>query len=197
MVNTHQQHAARIFSILIGTLLFSLFIAHAHASGEQTENHCDYSARLDDPATRNSFLAMKDEMALIAKIRKESLETGRSATTVDESTSFRQLDELSKECIGCHGQKGKMAVREIIEAYYPPVNSAMNAIYATHAIGTDYVAASIKKSGLRDIAELPANMTLINGRIACVTCHNPLSRQKNSLAVDNSGSALCFSCHRY
>jgi predicted CXXCH cytochrome family protein len=73
----------------------------------------------------------------------------------------------------------------------------MSAIYATHAIGTDYVAASIKNGGLRNLEELPATMTLINGRIACVSCHNPLNPQRNSLAVDGNGSTLCFCCHKY
>jgi predicted CXXCH cytochrome family protein len=197
MVNTTQQDASVYFTVLLTVFLLSLFLSSAKASANQKDNHCDYSSQLTEPAALNKFLEMKAEMEFIARIRKESLETGKSDSTPDELASYRLLDEHSKECIGCHRQKGKMAVREIIESYYPPINSAMNAIYATHAIGTDYVAASIRNAGLRPLEDLPATMTLVNGRIACITCHNPLNMQQNSLAVDKQGSTLCFSCHKY
>jgi len=197
MVSTCKQHSLGTLVVFIAVIILSLLTSSTIVSGEQAVNHCEYSSQLDNPVALNKFLAMKAEMELIAHVRREALENGRSGSTPDELTSYRQLDEHSKECINCHAQKGKMAVREIIESYYPPVNSAMSAIYATHAIGTDYVAASMKNGGLRNLEELPPTMTLINGRIACVSCHNPLNPQRNSLAVDGNGSALCFTCHKY
>jgi predicted CXXCH cytochrome family protein len=161
------------------------------------DNRCEYSSRLVDPQARQKHLDMKAEMELVARIRKENLEAGTSRLSPDELVSFRELDEHSKNCISCHEGKGKMAVREIIQAYYPDRGMMMSSIYATHAIGTDYVAASIRNSGLHSIEELPPTMTLASGRIACITCHDPLNQKKNGLAVETGNGALCFACHRF
>lgn len=197
MVNSRKQYpVGRIFVFLAG-FACALFLSCPVVNGDETDNHCDYSSQLVDPEAQNKYRAMKAEMELIARVRKESLEAGTSSSHQDELTSYRQLDEHSRKCIGCHEQKGKMAVREIIEGYYPNRNLAMASIYATHAIGTDYVAASVKNGGLRNVEELPATMTLVSGRIACITCHDPLNPRRNSLAVDTNGGALCFACHQY
>lgn len=175
--------------------LFALSLSVVMA--DETDNHCDYSYQLVDPLARQKHLDMKAEMDLVARIRKESLEAGTSRLNPDQLASFRELDGQSKQCIACHEGKGKMAVREIIQAYYPERNMMMASIYATHGIGTDYVAASVRNNGLHSIEELPPTMTLISGRIGCITCHDPLNQKKNGLAVDSGNGALCFACHRF
>jgi predicted CXXCH cytochrome family protein len=197
MVNSSRQYPVRNIPLILAVVVCSLFLSYTIVIGDETDNHCDYSSQLADPSALNKYRAMKAEMELIARVRKESLEAGTSSSHPDELTSYRQLDEHSRQCIGCHELKGRMAIREIIEGYYPNKNLAMASIYATHAIGTDYVAASIKNGGLRKVEELPTTMTLISGRIACITCHDPLNPRRNSLAVDTNGGALCFACHTY
>jgi len=197
MANFHIQHIFSDLLIILAVLVISLVTSYAVVTADDTDNHCDYSLQLNDPAARNKHLEMKAEMELIARVRKESLEAGTSRSRRDDLTSYRQLDEQSRKCVVCHELKGKMAISEIIEAYYPNSNSTMASIYATHAIGTDYVAASLSNSKLHRLEDLPPTMTLVNGRIACITCHNPLNPKRNSLAVGDSGSAFCFACHEY
>lgn len=183
------------FCLVMAAIAFALSLSAVMA--DETDNHCDFSSRLVEPQARQKHLDMKAEMELVARIRKENLEAGTARLNPEQLASFRELDEQSKQCIGCHEGKGKMAVREIIQAYYPERNMMMSSIYATHAIGTDYVAASLRNSGLHSIEELPPTMTLASGRIGCITCHDPLNMKKNGLAVEAGNGALCFACHRF
>ena len=36
---------------------------------------------------------------------------------------------------------------------------------------------------------------LFNGKLSCVSCHDLKNSTKYNLVMDNSSSALCFSCH--
>ncbi len=160
------------------------------AAGNIDKPACDYPAYLDDPTVKADYLSMKSEMELIARIRMQNQLEGKSA--YDNVGNLRQLDDNSRECINCHERKGESADDDIISGGKHP---GMSAISITHSIGTDYVSASISRQNLRKADELPPAMTLVDGRIACITCHNPLNPQRNNLAVETQGSALCFACH--
>lgn len=152
---------------------------------------CDYQSNLDNPDEMAKYLSMKQEMELIAKIRTNNLEKDDNIWTMGLTNSTRQLDDNSRECIACHERKGKHASSDLNDRNHP----GMSAVSATHAIGTDYISATAIRGNLRRAYELPPGMTLVNGRIACITCHNPLNPQRLSLAVDTTKTSLCFACH--
>jgi hypothetical protein len=130
-------------------------------------------------------------MELIARIRTENLAKDDSIWTLGLTDSSRVLDDNSRECIACHERKGEHASSDLNDRNHP----GMSAISATHAIGTDYISANATRANLRKAYELPPGMTLVNGRIACITCHNLLNPQRFSLAVDTTKTSLCFACH--
>lgn len=56
-----------------------------------------------------------------------------------------------------------------------------------------------------DLSFHPANqviaagtVTLPNGRVECISCHDPhnMTKEKNMLVTSNARSALCLTCHR-
>ncbi len=42
---------------------------------------------------------------------------------------------------------------------------------------------------------LPTAIWLPNGKLSCVSCHEPYKKQHGQLVVTNSGSVLCAQCH--
>ena len=200
MVNGHSvgKVSRRGFKAILASICLLTLVGSAGwtRAGDADQAACDYSGSLKDPSARAKFLAMKAEMELIARIRMESGNAGADSDPSTGNGRERILDPISRECISCHARKGASAVEEITSAPHGSPLAGMTAISATHAIGTDYVKASLTRWNLHKPDELPKTMILVDGRIACITCHNPLNPQRYSLAVDNQGSDLCFACHR-
>ncbi|MBI2525973.1 MAG: cytochrome c3 family protein [Candidatus Rokubacteria bacterium] len=66
-----------------------------------------------------------------------------------------------------------------------------------HPIGMAYDASPLRRAGtLRPSASLAPSIRLEDGRVGCSTCHDLSSSLRSKLVVANTGSALCFACHR-
>jgi predicted CXXCH cytochrome family protein len=48
--------------------------------------------------------------------------------------------------------------------------------------------------GFRDISH--TKVILVNGKVTCISCHNPYKNEENRLVKSNEGSRLCLTCHR-
>jgi predicted CXXCH cytochrome family protein len=48
---------------------------------------------------------------------------------------------------------------------------------------------------LKSLDEMSQYLTLVEGRVSCITCHDPLNTKKNSLRIVGSGNDLCSACH--
>ena len=163
----------------------------SQAGGAECIGGCDFASYLEDSGPRGRYIAMRNEMHRDTEERLQSLERG----VMLESRSSK-LDEMSLNCLGCHGDKSTQASKaRLIKPDAHPA-SAMTLIAASHPIGTDYVKASTIRNNLTGIADLPNTMVFVDGNMSCITCHDPLKRTKNHLAVENGGSMLCFSCHK-
>jgi predicted CXXCH cytochrome family protein len=44
-------------------------------------------------------------------------------------------------------------------------------------------------------ASFNSKMIFVNGRVGCLTCHNPLNPEKSHLVMSDYRSALCLTCH--
>lgn len=104
------------------------------------------------------------------------------------------LDPISIECLGCHdGTLAKMANHRISDGDTQRAKS-IETILGAHPIGMDYDKFSRSKAYVSS-ETLAADIILINGQVGCVSCHNLLKKSYKYLAIDNSRSGLCFSCH--
>lgn len=104
------------------------------------------------------------------------------------------IDPVSMECISCHdGTIAKVTNHRISEGNTNRVKS-IETIKGAHPIGMDYDKFRWDKTYV-PAENLAADIILIDGRVGCASCHNLLGRNDKYLAVDNSKSSLCFSCH--
>jgi predicted CXXCH cytochrome family protein len=59
----------------------------------------------------------------------------------------------------------------------------------------DYASYAAFGRGYRPASMLDPKMVLVNGKVGCLTCHNPLNPERNHLVMSDHRSALCLSCH--
>jgi predicted CXXCH cytochrome family protein len=87
----------------------------------------------------------------------------------------RDIPRLSLDnCLGCHD--GSVA-KEVGTHRHP-----VNALY----LGS--------RKGLNRITD--KKIVLVEGRITCLSFHNPYGTRKGKLVKSNEGSRLCLACHR-
>ena len=89
------------------------------------------------------------------------------------------LDPLSSECFSCHDDS----------------KDQKNEFHRGHVTGIPYDKHAGNNQNFRPISELPVELIFLEGRITCVTCHGIDPHDGQILVVNNSGSALCNSCH--
>ncbi len=133
-----------------------------------------------------------------------------TSATLDADMTGDPLVGPSRLCIGCHD--GTIAVDIALKAdsnrmIAPPVRIGVGATLASdHPIGFDYIAAAAA-----DVEIQPATTGFAAGTIAdylfnsgaeqimtCATCHDVHEQggpHEQFLYVNNTGSALCLSCH--
>jgi predicted CXXCH cytochrome family protein len=90
----------------------------------------------------------------------------------------------SRSCLGCHD--GSVASGRLARAHEGS---------GVHPVDVDYAAAQVRRSGLRPRGALPPALVLVDGKVACVTCHDPRSPEHGKPALPLRRSALCFACH--
>ena len=106
------------------------------------------------------------------------------------------IDTFSRDCLTCHDSS--LAVN--VDFNYR--NSPGRAIQLRpidckdHPNGMDYSSyEALGKGQFKYISPLNSNMKLVNGRVGCLTCHNPLNPEKGHLVMSDFRSALCQTCH--
>ncbi len=104
------------------------------------------------------------------------------------------LDESSAACLTCHDgslarDDGTLRISAGVWTHdgYDGRSS--------HPIGVRYRDAGGGRHGYRSIAELPDVIRLPDGKVECVSCHDPYSSNDKLLVIDNHGSRLCLTCH--
>lgn len=107
------------------------------------------------------------------------------------------LDSFSYECIACHD--GNIAQTFKIRIKNNPDNRVMSLedIIGGHPVGMEYdrYLSGFRGKEYRSDVKLNSVAVFADGKIGCLTCHNPLNTAKGHLVMNNEKSELCFSCH--
>jgi hypothetical protein len=199
MVNKHQVYRFRkslVAASICSAALLAVVIDSGRVTAESISNSmCDYAVYLGETGPREKFLSMRDEMHRAAQARATSDERFRiNLSAFPPGKQERQYDEVSQGCLGCHDEKG--AVLNGGPGSPAGVgNAEMAKMSSNHPIGMDYEAATLIRKNLHSAAELPQNMVLVDGKLSCITCHDPLNREPKHLAMGSNRSILCFACH--
>jgi predicted CXXCH cytochrome family protein len=84
------------------------------------------------------------------------------------------IDTLLRDCILCHdGVTAKNSTG--------PGNHRIDVIY-------------IQNEYYKDVTD--RRVVLVDGKVTCVSCHNPYKSEAARLSISNHGSKLCLTCHR-
>jgi predicted CXXCH cytochrome family protein len=135
---------------------------------------CGYTSILNSDLT--------EKIRFEVNIKQHSNQIG----TISFGDSDKKIDEISQSCLSCHdGITTKMASNTI---------SGTFSLKNSHPIGTDYNSVSFS-GGFVNYQNVNRNITFVDGRVSCISCHDITNTELYHLTVNNSRSQLCLSCH--
>jgi predicted CXXCH cytochrome family protein len=104
------------------------------------------------------------------------------------------LDPLSMDCLGCHDGSTASAIH--VDARNDPFGkSRVNSFRSDHPIGMYYASYAAAGRGYKQVVPGSNHMVFVNGKVGCLTCHNPLNPEPGHLVMSDRNSALCLTCH--
>ena len=171
------------------------------ADSTNSSGNCLFSAQLaSDPALRADFTSklyaikngFPEESDDDAFIYNTNIDAGGS-NTADPAKS---IDSLSNGCLSCHD--GVMAKSFNVRIKNNPNGRVMSLvdIIGGHPVGMEYENyASVNGKEYRREVQFSNEMVFAEGKVGCLTCHNPLNSTKGHLVMNNDKSELCFACH--
>jgi len=178
----------------VGALFFALQLSSAHVDAMDgipvDESTCAFTRQLQDPDSGMEFSA-RLHAAREAASSPYGERAHYSATYSDRSGEQIEIDTFSLDCLGCHD--GINA--RIHDIRYK--NNAMeqdgstNSVRGSHPIGMHYGSYAYTSHKLRGLYELNDQTVLVDGKVGCLSCHNPLNPDKKHLTSKN----LCLGCH--
>jgi predicted CXXCH cytochrome family protein len=119
--------------------------------------------------------------------------SGKAARASDFQTGT--IDSFSSDCLSCHD--GRIATEVTLTVRDSPSYARERRHFSgkDHPIGMDYAQYLAFNRRYKAAAVSNSNLIFINGRVGCLTCHNPLNPEKNHLVMSDRRSALCLTCH--
>jgi len=105
-----------------------------------------------------------------------------------------ELDSFSADCLCCHDGAGAVSVSVDWRNNPAHLTSLRRPSGSDHPIGMDYESYVSQGRDYKSVG-LNTKMVFVNGKVGCLTCHNPLNPEKGHLVMSDRGSALCLSCH--
>lgn len=104
------------------------------------------------------------------------------------------LDPFSADCVSCHDGVAASAIgvdlRDRPYGRKPQVVS----FQSDHPVGMTYSSYASSRKGYKQIGA-GTRMVFVNGKVGCLTCHDPLSKERGRLVMSDYRSALCLTCH--
>lgn len=155
---------------------------------------CFLVQQLADPHARAQY----EQKIAEAKEAESSVYGSRrnySADFLFATGESQTVDSFSFDCMSCHDGMNAKYHDVRIRNGEREGSMSLQTVLASHPIGMHYGSAAYENRSLRDQRLLNSSMTMVDGRVGCLSCHNLLNPEKNHLAVDNSSSGLCLECH--
>lgn len=132
-----------------------------------------------------------------ASFQEDSGFSSLLGTTREELPQLSRTDAISTSCLSCHDAASEVPVS--LNVRNNPTGSKWHRQSggSDHPIGMDYqsyVASNPRKyrpvfTGQSD------KMVFVDGKVGCLTCHDPLNPERRHLAKDDRNSRLCLTCH--
>jgi predicted CXXCH cytochrome family protein len=188
-----------ISKMFFATALIAALFCASPVSLLAEERGCTLSLQLRDPYIRAEY------DAVIAASRVTS-DSGYQGDVTETSTNIGtagfgndtfkpKIDSMTFECLTCHdGLSIKSGdVRFKNDTGFRPLD--LEKAVGNHPVGMDYRGYANGNPGYKGMESLNRDTILMDGKVGCLSCHNPLNSEKPHLVMDNDRSALCLTCH--
>lgn len=154
------------------------------------ESTCAFTKQLQDPNSRMEFSARLNA-AKEAAASPYGERARYSATYSDDTGEPMEIDSFSLDCLGCHDGINARIHNIRYKNNVMERTGSMETVRGSHPIGMHYGSYAYTSNQLRGLTELNEDMVLVDGKVGCLSCHNPLNPNKKHLASKN----LCLGCH--
>ena len=184
------ENAKRILTIAV--LLAGSFCAVSAMTSAAAENQviCNQVELLQDPTAREFYKSQIVKIKAAAASQFGELET-KTMAFVTKSGERVEVDQVTFECISCHDGINASYHGFRFKSDNQTVSSAAT-ISGGHPIGSHYGAAAYSRPGLKAFDQLHEDIVLVDGRVGCLSCHNPLNPEGKHLV---QAEDICFACH--
>ncbi len=132
---------------------------------------------------KSFFAAMKDGGVSLQQ-------SGHADAGTTQGQMNSGIDTLSLQCMGCHNRQSDASGIRVGSNGIVRHNTGG----ANHPIGIAYPMGS-RSNEFRTRNSLPKAIWLPDGKLSCVSCHQPYKKEHGQLAMPNDRSSLCLQCH--
>jgi len=203
-------HVSMKHHLFAALLLITGVILHAETTHSDTlsgsDTYCAFSIQLQGSPYREQYIA---RLAMDLGTMLASNTPDESTVRSDAPAFLTQLlgsagtgtpdavaDTFSKDCLACHDGS---AASDINFNFTNAPGTARQQKYAggkDHPNGMDYRSyVAMGQGKFKPVSMFNSAMKFVNGRVGCLTCHNPLNPEKGHLVMSDFKSALCLTCH--
>jgi len=205
LANIDRKSLLKVLAVSICSAIITLAALTASVNPESLPEpgNCLYSMQLaTDPSLRADFLA-KTEF-----LKGKSCETNDiymyttdinsgGAASISLNGPDTGIDGLSNDCLSCHDGVSAQSFRIRIKNNPNGRAMCLEDIIGGHPVGMEYDKyVSVNGNKYRCDVQFTREMVFAEGKVGCLTCHNPLNPDKGHLVMNNSSSELCFACHK-
>ena len=113
---------------------------------------------------------------------------------IKRATSTAGIDTLSADCLSCHDGVAAVPVATVLRNN-PFDRSHRTLPSSDHPIGMDYNRYAASSGEYKSLFGVNNKMVFVNGKVGCLTCHDPMNPEKGHLVMSDRKSALCLTCH--
>lgn len=182
-VSSHVMTTTTVAPLAAGTCLYSIQLA--------TDPALKAAFTTKISAIRGGAVEESDEL-----IYQTNIEAGGAAATSFNGLNGGAVDTLSNDCLSCHD--GVTAPGFNVRIKNSPGSRVLGLenIIGGHPVGMEYERyVAVYGNEYKSEVKFSNEMVFAEGKVGCLTCHNPLNTAKGHLVMNNSRSELCFACH--
>jgi predicted CXXCH cytochrome family protein len=185
--------------LLIAGNLLSGGVAYGNniSFDSKSESPCSFALQLQKSPYREEYISRLTSVLAPNQDSKVKPDDGSSriAKTDPKESGYNDIDSFSKNCLSCHD--GLAALNINTNYRNSPENfKSRNLDAKVHPIGMDYERyVALGKGYFKPIAMWNSKLILVNGKVGCLTCHNPLNPERKHLVMSDVRSTLCLTCH--
>jgi predicted CXXCH cytochrome family protein len=137
---------------------------------------------------RPAAYSPEDDAPVVGKQSIGAMFFGRPA-----SKKVVSIDDFSTDCVSCHDGASASSIGVNLRNTPFGRKSQVTSFTSDHPIGMNYDSYVAAKRGFKPIGM--NKMLFVDGKVGCLTCHDPLNPEKGHLVMSDRNSALCTTCH--